>query len=104
MPLEQIEWSLYEELQKENKELKARLLELETRLYDLTPGGSEFNGSPDKCVRWIARQLQTRVAVIRRYQKQAREDAAIIEAALDIYPDLRNAPVIRAALAAGEAE
>ena len=44
------------------------------------------------------------LARVRELEARAARGAAVVEAALEIYPDLANAPVIAAALAAREAE
>ncbi len=50
------------------------------------------------------REYEGLLARIRELEAQAARGAAVVEAALEIYPDLANAPVIAAALAAREAE
>lgn len=37
--------------------LRKRLEDLERALLDLTPGGSEFHGSPQHCLDWIKDQV-----------------------------------------------
>ena len=62
----------------------------------------EFSRADDDMLMLLTSGIPWLLARIRELEAQAARDAAVVEAALEIYPDLANAPVIAAALAARE--
>ena len=70
-----------------------KYMDLVRRLEALTPGGSEFAGDPDACLRFVSDRLRTVGAVAKeRNELRARLASleAVAEAAKDVLSDIRD--------------
>lgn len=65
---------LYQSTAEYERELTAENNRLKSLLESLTPGGSEYSGSPDNCARWVKERLSSIVAQVKRRKEVEAEN------------------------------
>lgn len=77
-----LEIMAYGRLQAETVTIRKQLEDIEQALLDLTPSGSEFHGSPQRCLDWIKARISStgKLAAQRnRYRKAGEELAKAVD-------------------------
>lgn len=67
------EEAVIDRLERENERLRERASYVTSLLESLTPGGSEFYGSPDNCARWIRDRLSATVKQVKKRKEAEAE-------------------------------